>query len=154
MKRTRGGGDGSCAVGPPAKRTSTLDGNLTCETGVGVLVEARVQRLGEALKVHHGQGLAVLGPRRLDPGDADLDHDQPRRLDLVEGVPREVVRQVVVWREVVGEEVVVVEEADDLGEWNKCLLIMDDAGKRRWDLYVLPSAKFRSHHTDLPAPAP
>lgn len=66
--------------------------------------------------MHHGQGLAVLGPRRLDPGDAYLDYYQPRCLDLVEGVPREVVRQVVVWREVVGEEVVIVEEADDLGE--------------------------------------
>lgn len=103
-------------MGTPAKRTSTLDGNLTCEAGVGVLVEARVQRLGEALEVHYGQGLAVLGPWRLDPGDTDLDHDQARCLDLVEGVPREVVRQIVVWREVVGEEVVVVEEADDLDE--------------------------------------
>lgn len=105
--------------GTSAKRTSTLDGNLTCEAGVGVLVQARVQRFGEALEVHHGQGLAVLGTRRLDPGDADLDHDQPRCLDLVEGVPWEVVRQVVVRWEVVGEEVVIVEETDDLGDRNE-----------------------------------
>lgn len=75
--------------------------------------------------MHHGQGLAVLGPGGLDPGDADLDDDQPRRLDLVEGVPGEVVRQVVVGREVVGEEVVVIEETYDLGEHTMSgLLIM------------------------------
>ena len=108
-------GGGGSAYSTPAKRTSTLDGNLTCEAGVGVLVQARVQGLGEALKVHDGQGLAVLGPRRLDSGGADLDHDQPRCLYLVEGVSWEVVREVVVGWEVVGEEVVIVEEADDLG---------------------------------------
>ena len=65
--------------------------------------------------MHHGEGLAVLGAGRLDLGDADLDHDQPRCFNLVEGVPGEVVRQVVVGWEVVGEEVVIVEETDDLG---------------------------------------
>lgn len=66
--------------------------------------------------MHHGEGLAVLGPGRLDLGDADLDHDQPCRFDLVEGVPGEMVWEIVVGWEIVGEEVVVVEEADDLWE--------------------------------------
>lgn len=74
------------------KRTSTLDGNLTCEAGIRILVQARVQGFGEAFVVHHRQCLPILRPRRLDLGDADLHYDQPRRLDFVEGVPREVVR--------------------------------------------------------------
>ena len=97
------------------KEPSTLGGNLTCEAGVCVLVQARVQRFGEALEVHHGKGLPVLGPGRLDPGDADLHHDQPGCLHLVKSVPRQVGGEVVVGWEIVREEVIVVEEADNLG---------------------------------------
>lgn len=65
--------------------------------------------------MHHGEGLAILGPRGLDPGDTDLDHDQPGCLHLIKGVPREVIGEIVVGWEIVREEVVVVEEADNLG---------------------------------------
>ena len=59
--------------------------------------------------------MPVLRPGRLDPGDADLHHDQPCCLYLIEGMSREVVWQIVVGWEVIGEEVVVVKEADNLG---------------------------------------
>jgi hypothetical protein len=66
--------------------------------------------------VHNWEGLSVLGPRGFDLGDPDLNHDQPCCLDFVESVPRQVIWKVVVGWKVVGEEVVIVEEADDLGE--------------------------------------
>lgn len=64
--------------------------------------------------MHHRPSLAVFGPRWLNLGDVQLDDNEPHGLGVVDYGPREVVREVVVLGEVVSEEVVEVEEADDL----------------------------------------
>ncbi len=68
----------------------TSDKDCTSEIRVGVLVEALIHRSGDALEMHHGQVLAVFGPRLLDARDEDAHEDEARGLADVDGRARDV----------------------------------------------------------------
>lgn len=91
----------------------TSNKDCTSEIRVGVLVKALVQRPGDALEMHDGQVLPVFGPGLLDGRDEDAHEDEARGLADVDGPARDVGERLVLGAEVVGEEVGVVQEADD-----------------------------------------
>ena len=89
---------------------------LTPNMGVGIIIKRVVERPRDASEMHHRHVLLVVRSGRLNLGYVDLHHDDAGGLANVKGWTRSVwicVPKVACW-EIVAEQVVVVEEANDL----------------------------------------